>query len=141
MSTSHRKCIEYYISKVGGTGLDRAFYRPFNEKSIEKKNTFLLHFQSNIILPICMCIDLQFFTYSWTWLTSFKFACYKLKVKWETLLVILQSGIENLDISRTKSAEYVFIRKRREHSNWLLVRTFVWRSRAKNFHRFPKKFQ
>ena len=42
-----------------------------------------------------------------------EFACYKLKVPRENLFVILQSDIENLDNSRTISAEYVFIRKRR----------------------------
>ena len=54
------------VPKVGWTGLDRAFYRLFSEKSTPKTR-FLLQFQCNmhVYRPAI------FFTYSWTWLTSF----------------------------------------------------------------------
>ena len=44
-----------YIPKVGGTGLDRAFYRSFSEKVLKK------HCFAQVLHAICMCIDLQFF--------------------------------------------------------------------------------
>ena len=55
------------VPKVGWTGLDRAFYRLFSEKSTPKTR-FLLQFQCNmhVYRPA------NFFTYSRTWLTLFR---------------------------------------------------------------------